>query len=227
MLRPLTFLISAVILGAGCGHSGGSSRGGTGDGSGVDPGGDLPSLSPDRFGAALSDAEVDATYQAIATRLDSLRASLPDSRAERATLLASELRQIPNVLFTHVSGDHNVTLQLRNGTPYLVLTARRPQGRAAPIESSPTPASEVVSPDQPSGLSSSQQALTASCTGMSPASGDEEPPSAAQALLIDVQSLGAEAPPAIHTALENKHYTITTSLGSLADLRSNGKVNHG
>jgi len=223
MLRPLTFLISAVILGAGCGPSGGSSRGGTGDGSGVDPGGDLPSLSPDRFGAALSDAEVDATYQAIAARLDSLRASLPDSRAERAILLASELRQIPNVLFTHVSGDHNVTVQLRNGTPYLILTARRPQGRAAPIESSPTPASEVVSPDQPSGLSSSEQALSGSCNGMSPADGDEELPSGDQALLIDVQSLGGEAPAAIQAALENKHYAVTTSLGSLADLRSKVK----
>src|SRR5258708_23220418 len=185
MLRALTFLISAVILVDGCGPSGGGSgRGGTGDTGGVDPGGDLPSLSPDQFGGALSDAEVDATYQAIATRVDSLRASLPGSRADRATLLASELRQIPNVLFTHISGDHNVTAQLRNGTPYLILTARRPQGGGASIESGPTPAAEVVSPDQPSGVSTSEQALAGSCNGTSPSDGHEELPSCDQALLI-------------------------------------------
>ncbi len=138
MLRALIFLISALILGTGCGPSGGGSRSGTGDGSGVDPGGDLPSLSPDRFGAALSDAEVDATYQAISTRLDSLRASLPDSRAERAALLASELRQIPNVLFTHISGDHNVTVQLRNGTPYLIFDGAQTAGRRSADRIQPT-----------------------------------------------------------------------------------------
>jgi len=103
------------------------------------------------------------------------------------------------------------------------LTARRPQGGAAPIESSPPSASEAVSPDEPSGLSSSEQALGGFCNGTSPADGDEELPSGDQALLIDVQSLGGEAPAAIKAALENKQYTVTTSLGSLADLRTKVK----
>jgi hypothetical protein len=220
MLRAFTPLFSAaiLILCSACGPPGGSSRRSNGNGSGEDPGNDLPSLSPDRFGGALSDAEMDTAYQAIATRLDSLRASLPDSRGERATLLASELRQIPNVLFTHVSSDHNVTVQVRDGTPYLILTARRPRGSAAPIESSPTPASELVSADDSSGQL--EQGLGGSCTGTSPANGDEELPSGDQALLIDVQNLGGEAATAIKATLDNKHYAVTNSVGSLADLRT-------
>ncbi|HTL11721.1 MAG TPA: hypothetical protein VL588_04500, partial [Bdellovibrionota bacterium] len=152
--------------------------------------GDLPQIPADLFGGALSDNDLDSASAAIEDRLQQTSASLPDDPDARAAQVAVDLKQLPEVRNALVSSDKNITVQLRDGTPILILNQRRPEGAPAPVAPPPVAAAR------------------------------EELPTGDQALLINVENLGGAGTGRINDALSAKGYKITQSTGSLADLRT-------
>ena len=183
--------------------------------------GELPKISDLNFGPALTHEDRETLTQTVHDRLTVLTSDATTMDAmetsDKAVFLKSELEKIPGVAKVTLSASNNLTISLSDGTPYFYfLKPKAPTVTGQWIRKLKKNSVSLVK-NVAGSVSIFESAHSIPIPGTHT---HAEFPTSSKATLVNVLGLGGDAASVLQTALTTKGYAVTTSTGTLPQLRT-------